>query len=419
MDRATPTLAALCLAAAIGLTARPALSQPSPRMDAADRSERLVRAARERARREISTGEPVRNFQARANETCQPNLLLCGQTVESALAPTDCMNPSGFADFWFFPSYTPQAVGVAVSSSDFDVLTGLLDPHNGRRDVAVAKAGGVASFGDFLTESGNYDIVVTSQATSVSKAGSYRVSLACGADRCIPDNATLCLGRKRFRVQVAWHNQFNDTYGFAGPIARTDSGGFFAFTDLSNIELLVKVLDFGGGTVKVFLGELTNLEFAVAVTDMTDPLGHTKTYTNTPGDCGGIDQDFFAASRQSLRSNPAAASGRCRPDKGTVCLLKRRFALTMTWHNQFNGTSGSGGAVPLSDLTGAFYFNDRSDLELVAKMIDFGDRIAVFYGALSDLEYDLDVTDTLTGQAKTYHNPPGHYCGGLDNTAFR
>jgi hypothetical protein len=50
-------------------------------------------------------------------------------------------------------------------------------------------------------------------------------------------------------------------------------------------------------------------------------------------------------------------------------------------------------AVPLSALTGAFYFTDASNLELLAKVLDFGDRIAFSYGTLN-------------------------FCGGLDNHAF-
>jgi len=51
-------------------------------------------------------------------------------------------------------------------------------------------------------------------------------------------------------------------------------------------------------------------------------------------------------------------------------------------------------------------------------MVDFGDRTAFFYGALSDLEYDITVHDTIGGTTNTYHNPAGTFCGGLDNTAF-
>jgi hypothetical protein len=52
------------------------------------------------------------------------------------------------------------------------------------------------------------------------------------------------------------------------------------------------------------------------------------------------------------------------------------------------------------------------------KVIDYGDRIDFFYGTLSDLEYTLTVTDTNTGQTKSYHNAAGNYCGGLDGGAF-
>jgi hypothetical protein len=398
----------------------PGIARPAPAEPARPKLQEILGRAASTA----LSRQPVRNFRSPDNETCSPHLMLCGQVVESTLTTEDCAAPPVFADLWFFPNYSRQAVGVGVLTEDFDVLAGLFDPQENVLAADAAPAGSVASFGAFLQSAGNFEILVSSQTTSASKTGSYRLALLCGGDRCVPDVATMCLGRKRYRVQVAWHNQFSGEYGFGRAIARTDSGGFFSFGDPSNVELLVKLLDFGGGTVKVFIGELTNLEFAVAVTDMSDPLQYTKTYTNTPGDCGGIDQDFLAGSSRALRSlatapaSAAAAAGGCRPDKSTLCLLNRRFALTMTWHNQFDGTGGVGGAVPVSSLTGAFYFTDKSDLELVAKMIDFGDRIAVFYGALSDLEYDLTVRDTRTGVAKTYHNPPGQFCGGLDNTAF-
>jgi len=54
----------------------------------------------------------------------------------------------------------------------------------------------------------------------------------------------------------------------------------------------------------------------------------------------------------------------------------------------------------------------------LVKVLNLGDRIAVFYGTLSDLEYMLTVTDTRTGQVKTYHNAAGTLCGGRDDSAF-
>jgi hypothetical protein len=230
-----------------------------------------------------------------------------------------------------------------------------------------------------------------------------------GADR-------LCLLNKRFQVQLVWQNQFNNTEGSGTAIPRTDAAGFFSFGDPSNVELMVKLLDFGN-VVKLFYGELTNLHFSLIVTDTAT--GISKTYSNTAGDCGAIDQSAFSASSSFLASSVGPrASGGCKAGKNTLCLEGNRFQVTVDWHNPGNNTGGAGSAVSLSQVTGAFWFTDASNLELMTKIIDYGDRIDFFYGTLTDLEYTITVTDTRTGQVKTYHNPAGHYCGGLDGSAF-
>lgn len=280
-----------------------------------------------------------------------------------------------------------------------------------------------------------------------------------------PNNLCLLGDRfsHRFKVEVVWRNQYNQSNGYGVAIPVSDEAGFFSFGDLGNVELLVKILDFGS-VIKLFYGELTNLQFTIIVTDLQT--GAAKRYSNTAGDCGAIDQAAFPKSAASSAKatgvaaappadfsgvlserlhvldfpqqagadgSPSSESlgragslplpkdggGACRPGPNVLCLLGGRFQLTVSWSNPGNNTSGQGGAVPLgSDITGAFYFTDRGNLELLAKIIDFGNRIAVFYGTLSDLAYTITVTDTQTGKVKTYTNAAGHFCGGLDNTAF-
>jgi matrixin len=262
--------------------------------------------------------------------------------------------------------------------------------------------------------------------TNDDRAGIRRLYQLSGggsvSGKCTPNTTTLCLKNKRFRVEVDWQNQFNGTSGQGRAIPRTDLTGFFSFGDPKNIELLVKVLDFGD-VIKVFYGELTNLHFTITVTDVST--GEAKTYQNTPGDCGGIDQNAFssaqaaaAASRTAGAKAARAKAGSCRGDRDTLCLLGGRFAVEVDWRNPGNNTSGRGGASSLSDVTGTFFFTDPSNVELVVKMLNFGDRIAVFYGTLSNLEYTIHVTDTVTNTTKTYNNPNGTFCGGLDNNAF-
>ena len=42
----------------------------------------------------------------------------------------------------------------------------------------------------------------------------------------------------------------------------------------------------------------------------------------------------------------------------------------------------------------------------------------VFYGALSDVEYTITVTDTVTGNRRRYHNNLHHQGSGADVDAF-
>jgi hypothetical protein len=220
-------------------------------------------------------------------------------------------------------------------------------------------------------------------------------------------------------VRVTYQNQFDGTSGTGRPIPRSNVTGFFSFGDPSNVELLVKILDFGD-VVKVFWGQLTNLHYTLEVTDTRT--GRIQNYTNTAGDCGGIDQDFAASVLPGAAAAPVsqarAAAGTCRPGPTTLCLQRNRFTVEVDWRNPANGTSGQGGAAALSNVTGTFTFGDRSNVELMVKMLDFGGRVALFWGSLSDLEYTLKVTDTEAGTVKTYHSTPGKLCGGLDNNAF-
>jgi hypothetical protein len=287
---------------------------------------------------------------------------------------------------------------------------------------------------------------------------------------CRPDDFTLCLLNSRFRVQVSWNNQFNGASGSGLAIPSTDNTGFFYFTDPSNYELPIKILDFGT-VVKVFYTELTNLHFTITVTDTIG--GTTKTYKNTAGDCGAIDDNAFpgaaAGTKRGQAGSPGAEPGgdepgggepagagavaeplaeptggpaaepaaetasagggaaaelavpkrgTCAPASNTLCLLNRRFAVSVNWMNQFNNTSGQGSPRNLSDQSGFFTFSDATVVELVLKMVAFSDRTAVFYGVLSNYQYDITVADTAGGTTKTYHNPAGNFCGGLDNSAF-
>ncbi|HWM90510.1 MAG TPA: M12 family metallo-peptidase [Thermoanaerobaculia bacterium] len=231
---------------------------------------------------------------------------------------------------------------------------------------------------------------------------------------CKPGPNHLCLLGGRFRAEVLWENQFDGSEGAGRSIPRTDAAGFFSFGDASNVELMVKVLDFGD-SIKLFYGQLTNLNFSLFVTDTKT--GAARVYSNAPQQCGAVDDAAFASARSLLAVGKAPVAASCSTTKTELC-LGSRFQVAVDWSNPGNGTGGKAGVVSLSKVTGAFWFTDPGNLELMAKVIDYGDRIDFFYGTLSNLEYTVTVTDTKTGAVKTYRNPAGRFCGGQDGNAF-
>jgi hypothetical protein len=71
--------------------------------------------------------------------------------------------------------------------------------------------------------------------------------------------------------------------------------------------------------------------------------------------------------------------------------------------------------------TGAFWFFDSVNLEIMIKVLDgrqINDHFWVFYGSLSNVEYEITVTDNETGRLRTYTNPPGRVASVTDTEAF-
>ena len=104
-----------------------------------------------------------------------------------------------------------------------------------------------------------------------------------------------------------------------------------------------------------------------------------------------------------------------------LCLNGNRFRATVTWRVPSTGAEGTGTPIPLTGDTGAFWFFQPSNYELMVKVLDgrgVNGHFWVFYGSLTNVEFDLTVTDTLTGQQRTYHNPAGTMASQADTTAF-
>jgi hypothetical protein len=106
---------------------------------------------------------------------------------------------------------------------------------------------------------------------------------------------------------------------------------------------------------------------------------------------------------------------------GALCLQNGRFQATVAWRDPRSGAAGAGKTIPLTSDTGAFWFFTSGNAELIVKVLDGRQSNGnwwVFFGALTDVEYDLTVTDTQTGAQRVYHNPPFTMASRADVDAF-
>ena len=88
-----------------------------------------------------------------------------------------------------------------------------------------------------------------------------------------------------------------------------------------------------------------------------------------------------------------------------------------------NNAQGAGVALPQTDTFGYFSLptitNNPSNPEVFIKILAApGGGYWVFYGHLTDLIYDLTVTDVATNLSHTYHKDAGNSPGGFDTSTF-
>ncbi|MDE2691235.1 MAG: hypothetical protein OXI49_12035 [Acidobacteriota bacterium] len=132
-----------------------------------------------------------------------------------------------------------------------------------------------------------------------------------------------------------------------------------------------------------------------------------------------------AGGRSSSTSEASAVTfgeaGPCVEDGQTLCLNEGRFEVTAEWATA-DGATGVGGSTPLTEDTGAFWFFDPSNVEMVVKLLDgcgLNQHFWVFAGGLTDTEVQLTVVDTETGIAGTWFNPEGTLLSPVqDSEAF-
>ncbi len=265
----------------------------------------------------------------------------------------------------------------------------------------------------------------------VAGDGVLRLDLSLLPPTCDATPTTLCLQYGRFSARVDWKQSPLGPSLQAEAVPVTTDSGYFWFFGPENVELMVKVLDGTAinGDFWVFYGALSNAAYTLTVTD--NLTGAARVYENAQGTLasvadtsafpGAVSAGASAAPRPPTALVVAAPHAVCIPDPAALCLEQGRFQVRVAWQRTPLGPSFSAAAVPLTGDTGYFWFFDGLNVELVVKVLDgtaVNGHYWVFYGALSDVQYTITVTDTQSGEERTYENPQGTLASVADTAAF-
>lgn len=232
----------------------------------------------------------------------------------------------------------------------------------------------------------------------------------------------LSLGEGRFRAEVTWRTKDGGSgFGQARTLA-DDTGAFWFFWE-ENLELMVKVLDGRevNGAFWLFYATLTDVAFDLAVTDLET--GVRRVYSKPAGRLESrADVDAFPAPGTPLAKAPSRWRATPAQTADTsLHLLDSRFRVGVRFTDPRDGIERDAVAVPLTSDAGAFWFFGEDNLELMLKIVDgrtLNDRFWVFYGGLSDVDYEITVTDTETGTERVYRNARGRIESQADTDAF-
>jgi hypothetical protein len=146
-------------------------------------------------------------------------------------------------------------------------------------------------------------------------------------------------------------------------------------------------------------------------------VGSLVTYNTTSLDTIPYNNSFVIARKLTVTGGTTQA---CTGSASQLLLNNNRFRINANWKD-FQGNTGCGVPVKLTSDTGYFWFFASTNVELVVKALDghpVNGKWWIFYGALSNVEYTMNVTDTVTGITKQYKNASGNFASVGDTNAF-
>jgi hypothetical protein len=170
------------------------------------------------------------------------------------------------------------------------------------------------------------------------------------------------------------------------------------------------------------IGTLTGGTASCSLPDDPDWFG--KLSLGFPG--GGQPSDSLApwldpqgTGTLTLAGRDPVAPSECMSDADTLCLNGGRFKVEVGWRD-FQGGTGVGRVVQESGDSGLLWFFQQDNWEMLVKVLDgcgLNQSYWVFAASATDVEYTITVTDTDSGQVRTYSNPLGTQAPAITDTS--
>jgi hypothetical protein len=296
------------------------------------------------------------------------------------------------------------------------------------------------------------------------------------AGGCLDEPTTLGLRGGRFTVRARWQLPDGRQGDARGWSLGRDSAALWFF-DPENPELFVKLLDGGpiNGSFWLFTGALTSAAVDLELVDTTT--GARRAYRKEPGSpASTVDLDAFPSppgatatrerpllgswlaapgqasekpsasgsldtpgDRSAVAAPPATwprhevptartmgdtAAGApppCGASAAASCLLADRYRVEVHFTDPRSGAVHPAVARPVGADGLGFWFFRADALEVLVKVLDgrgVNGHHWVFHAGLSNLAYEIVVTDTASGATWRYQKARGALDAGADTTAF-
>jgi hypothetical protein len=226
--------------------------------------------------------------------------------------------------------------------------------------------------------------------------------------------AGVLLREGRFCVEAFWQDHAGRA-GLGTFVKFTDHSAYAWFFKPTNVELTVKVHDACAAedfeNFWVFSSGLTNVEVLLRVRDLWS--GQVKHYFNPRLRDYVPVLDTVGFKTCDVQRPPAAAAGTpfvpLTTSEPPLRLNRQRFTVVASWRD-FQGNSAEARPVAFSTDSGFLWFFNDQNVEVVLKVLDgcgFNNRYWAFVSGLTNVQVDVMITDTFTGQTFEVHNPLG------------